>query len=95
MWNNRDNLLHNVHTNSDICLSHKLNKHLRKEFLININGLAPTHHYMVCRTSLALLLLWDNAEKAAWLATIKIVRIAWKRKIRQSRQQQQMLRESM
>jgi hypothetical protein len=43
---------------------------------------------MVRCTSLALLLLWDNTEKAAWLATIKIARIAWKHKIRQSRQQQ-------
>jgi hypothetical protein len=42
---------------------------------------------MVRHTSLALLLLWDNAEKAAWLATIKIACIAWKRKIQQSRQQ--------
>jgi hypothetical protein len=92
MWKNCDNILDNVHTNfHHNRLSQKLDKCLLKESSININGLTPIHHYMVRRTSLALLLLWNNAEKSAWLATIKIARIAWKHKIRQSRQQRQML----
>jgi hypothetical protein len=95
MWNNRNHILYNVHTDSDTRLSHKLDKRVRQEFSIDIDGLAPIHHYMVRRTRLARLLLWDNPEKAAWLATIKIARIAWKRKIRQSRQQRRMMREAM
>jgi hypothetical protein len=82
MWKNCDDILHNVHTKSDNRLSQKLDQHLRKEFSIDIRSLAPIHHYMlVRRTSLALLLLWKNAKKAAWLATIKITHIIWKRKI--------------
>jgi DNA-binding transcriptional regulator YbjK len=95
MWNNRNHILHNVHTDSDNRLSRRLDNRVRKEFHIDIDGLAPIHHYMVRRTRLARLLLWDNSEKSAWLATIKIARMAWKRKIKQSRQQRQMLRESM
>jgi hypothetical protein len=95
MWMNRDDLLHNVHTGSGNRLSCKLDKRLRKEFSIDMDGLAPIRHYMVRRTKLELLLLWDNTEKAAWLATIKLAHIAWKRKIRQSKQQRRMLRESL
>jgi hypothetical protein len=95
MWNNRNDILHNIHTEADTRLSHKLDKRVRKEFSLDIDGLAPLHHYMLRRTRLALILLWDNNEKVAWLNTIKIARMAWKRKIRQSRQQRQMMRESM
>lgn len=95
MWNNQNDILYNVHTDADTRLSHKLDKRIRKEFSLNIDGLAPLHHYMLRRTRLALLLLWDNNEKVAWLNTIKIARMAWKRKIRQSRQQRQMMREAM
>jgi hypothetical protein len=63
MWNNGNDILYNVHTKCDNHHSQKLDKCLRKEFSIDIGGLTPIHHYMVRRTSLVLLLLWDNAEK--------------------------------
>jgi hypothetical protein len=66
-----------------------------KEFDLDINSLTHIHHYMLPKTRLTRLLLWDNPEKIAWLATIKTARITWKRQIKQSRLQQKMLRESM
>jgi hypothetical protein len=95
MWQNRNYILHNVHTAADTGLASKLNHRIRKEFDLDVDGLAPIHHYMIRRMRLTRILLWDNPEKIAWLATIKTARIAWKRKIKQSRLQRQMLRESM
>jgi hypothetical protein len=95
MWNNRNHINNNVHSDADDRLSTRLNKGVRKEFHLDIDGLAPTHHYMLRQTRLNRLLTWDNPEKQAWLATIKTAGIAWKRKIRQSRLQQKMLREAM
>jgi hypothetical protein len=95
MWQNRNHILHNVHTESDTRLSNKLDTYIRKEFDIDIDGLAPTHHYMVRRTRLHRLLLWGNQEKSAWLNTIKLARMAWKRHIKLSRRQRQILKDSV
>jgi hypothetical protein len=95
MWQNHNHILYNIHTNSDTRLSSKLNNRIHKEFDLNIDGLAPIHHYMLCRIQLSRLLQWDNPEKTAWLATIKAARIAWKQRIKQSKLQQKMLPISM
>jgi hypothetical protein len=70
----------------------KLNHQICKEFDLDIDGLASIHHYMLRQTRLTPLLLWDNPEKTAWLATIKTARIAWKHRIKQFRLQQKRLR---
>jgi hypothetical protein len=95
MWQNRNHILYNVHTEADTRLSTNLDHRIRREFDLDTDGLAPIHHYMLRRTRLTRLLLSDNPEKTAWLATIKTARIAWRRRIKQSRLQRQMLRESM
>jgi hypothetical protein len=87
MWKNCNHVLYHVHTEVDTHLTTKLGHHIRKEFDPDIDGLAPIHHYMLCQTRLTPLLLWDDPEKTAWLATIKTAQITWKRRIKQSRLQ--------
>jgi hypothetical protein len=92
MWNNRNHILRNVHTNADTRISTKLDNRICKEFDIDIDGLAPIHHYMLRHTRLKRLLLWDSPDKTAWLATIKTARMAWHRRIRSARCQRRILR---
>jgi hypothetical protein len=87
MWQNRNHILYNVHTEAESHLSTKLDHHIRQEFELDTDGLAPIHHYMLRRTGLTRPLLLDNPEKTAWLATIKTAWIAWRRQIKQSRLQ--------
>jgi hypothetical protein len=50
MWQNRNHtILYNVHKSSDTRLSSKLNNRIGKEFDLDIDGLAPIHHYMLRR----------------------------------------------
>jgi hypothetical protein len=94
MWQDRNYTLHHVHNEADTRLTSKLDQHIRREFTLDIDKLAPIHHYMLRCTRINHLLLWDNAEKQAWLATIQTAQIAWCRRRKRARLQRRALRDA-
>jgi hypothetical protein len=92
MWLHRNHVLHEMPNAETEKEQRQLDRRITNEFVKNLDGLSPPHHFLLRRNPLSKILKWPNHEKTAWLDTVTIARKAWHRRRNQARRQRRMFR---